>query len=1119
MGKPYQVNGKWYVSDDEDVPSGTAVSTITGKPVNASEYEIPNWATPVPENKLGELISNVPSSVYANVIEPAIDVAQAPITLLKGELPLVPKIGFQSVGRALKTAFPEQANLPYDEDVPDYADVVKEISEDIKQRVTNPIESTVKDPVGNALILADIAALTKAGFRAGKNAASKIKRPLKPSEVIPGKVASEPPKPPTEPPTIDIGDAELDEMGKLRKQERDLLNKSPALRRQIREISRTPGANDDMELRNLAAAAEATRRQLPSQTLTTPTLEASDVKNIKDVDGLLKYKERVEDVLKKEKNPEIAELWREKIREIDDELFKRNPPPEQIMSPEDRRRNPILDELSDEQNPLDRETPAIADDEYLPSNRPILDRDVPLRPDDEWEGPTLPGKERINQRAIEQLEAAKTPEYVWNEIWRRIGPSPRTVIEPTRPTVNKGWQWNQYRKDKKEYDEYVKKRKEWDDKANKIKEEIEQREDRDKGIPVYDPARIEDKKSSIEARARKRALYDVGGGVTFEETMMASGDEPPSKPKSPSQLAAERLARGRKLFDEQRSAEALKIIESRKAAGTHKDILVSDTGILMYDNGEPVKVLRGSKVADIFSTKAGQQGVDREAGAYFFTDNESIARSYAGRKGQGYLFEADLKMDNPLIVEGSGAMWYSIPFNRGKGPELLKTNEIVTYAKNNGYDGVIIKNIQDSGPANATLPPNEALSNVIVSLNQDNIKNIKTRKGGGEGEGGASGEGGPPSGPTDGSGGSQASGSDLSDSGMAPLQKGYKAPSELTPFKNIADDEEAVTALRDMFVQPTKKSTPVFDVGGGITYEAAGGDESYKRRMPKLPIMPGEKIKKMELEKVNPVMERDIQIKENETQNVLRRMNDLEAAIQTHNGSQAEFDAMSMESLALRKAYVDIKQQEMDLKIDHMYQQRPDWLQPSGNRDPQTGKMLPKVSIQYDKNSNSLIIEDNTKLDSTGAAKFYIAGGTDTGGTLTMSIYTQDIDPTNNTLDRSTLFNGGQLMTMFMYGFRRDTKRIADTYVKTNAYMYKKALDESRAARGVATTEPYTAEDFRNAAAGTWSGKEHLSRGFEIDTSAMEKSGSYIASPKATYSPRPGLIRYTPVTPNKPRKK
>ena len=53
--------------------------------------------------------------------------------------------------------------------------------------------------------------------------------------------------------------------------------------------------------------------------------------------------------------------------------------------------------------------------------------------------------------------------------------------------------------------------------------------------------------------------------------------------------------------------------------------------------------------------------------------------------------------DNFLVVEGNGAKWSSIPFDKIPSKTTANTREITAWAKDNGYDGVLFKDIYDLG--------------------------------------------------------------------------------------------------------------------------------------------------------------------------------------------------------------------------------------------------------------------------------------------------------------------------------------------------------------------------------------------------------------------------------------
>jgi hypothetical protein len=66
-------------------------------------------------------------------------------------------------------------------------------------------------------------------------------------------------------------------------------------------------------------------------------------------------------------------------------------------------------------------------------------------------------------------------------------------------------------------------------------------------------------------------------------------------------------------------------------------------------------------------------------------------------KDGGNVMPVYLRMEKPLRVDAKGYHWHDIYFQpkNYRHPESFTTNEIAEYAKVNGYDGVIIKNVKD----------------------------------------------------------------------------------------------------------------------------------------------------------------------------------------------------------------------------------------------------------------------------------------------------------------------------------------------------------------------------------------------------------------------------------------
>jgi len=71
-----------------------------------------------------------------------------------------------------------------------------------------------------------------------------------------------------------------------------------------------------------------------------------------------------------------------------------------------------------------------------------------------------------------------------------------------------------------------------------------------------------------------------------------------------------------------------------------------------------------------------------EIGASFFTSDKEMARGYAG--GTNEPMAVYLKMNNPLIVDAKGGWWMTHNF------------KAITKAREDGHDGVIIRNVSDN---------------------------------------------------------------------------------------------------------------------------------------------------------------------------------------------------------------------------------------------------------------------------------------------------------------------------------------------------------------------------------------------------------------------------------------
>ena len=148
-------------------------------------------------------------------------------------------------------------------------------------------------------------------------------------------------------------------------------------------------------------------------------------------------------------------------------------------------------------------------------------------------------------------------------------------------------------------------------------------------------------------------------------------------------------------------------------------------------NGEPLKVYHGTigdfKRFDMDLNKKGYVGAPK--GSVFFTNDPEIAASYSTStsltgdvsfRGGSNIIAAYLYMIHPLIVNAKGMNWDEIFFLK----DYYSTNDIVHYAQRNGYDGVIIKNVIDSGNKRISTTP----SNIYVVFDDKNIKSAVGNK-------------------------------------------------------------------------------------------------------------------------------------------------------------------------------------------------------------------------------------------------------------------------------------------------------------------------------------------------------------------------------------------------------
>jgi hypothetical protein len=189
------------------------------------------------------------------------------------------------------------------------------------------------------------------------------------------------------------------------------------------------------------------------------------------------------------------------------------------------------------------------------------------------------------------------------------------------------------------------------------------------------------------------------------------------------------------------------------------DSVVTDNGKPMSEGGEPLVVYHGTK-ADFssfdgeMSNSSSMTGVP--AGVFTFSTSPEAASSYAGRydvqgwdspenearwqslwdagrlaeaskfqmqhygtrattfDSGGRVIPAYVSVRNPLVVDAAGASWKEVPWRGAK----VRTNDLIEYARRNGRDGLVIKNVRDQSAGTDAATP----ADTIFAFNPEQIK-------------------------------------------------------------------------------------------------------------------------------------------------------------------------------------------------------------------------------------------------------------------------------------------------------------------------------------------------------------------------------------------------------------
>jgi predicted RNA methylase len=130
----------------------------------------------------------------------------------------------------------------------------------------------------------------------------------------------------------------------------------------------------------------------------------------------------------------------------------------------------------------------------------------------------------------------------------------------------------------------------------------------------------------------------------------------------------------------------------KKWFGNSKVVDKKGNPLIVY-HGSPD--LRGLKEKYIFESRFSDNQ------SFFFTDNYSMAKSYADpqrafdyQNAEEGVIGLYLSLQNPLIVNAFNQIWRKFETTID-GNEIIGTRNLIKFAENKGYDGVIVENVRD----------------------------------------------------------------------------------------------------------------------------------------------------------------------------------------------------------------------------------------------------------------------------------------------------------------------------------------------------------------------------------------------------------------------------------------
>lgn len=154
-----------------------------------------------------------------------------------------------------------------------------------------------------------------------------------------------------------------------------------------------------------------------------------------------------------------------------------------------------------------------------------------------------------------------------------------------------------------------------------------------------------------------------------------------------------------------------------------------DGSKVVDSSGKPMVVYHGSP-------QAGFEEFDVSNVGAFFSDRRDVASTYAGRSddvefapadAEFYdeapgIYDAYLSLKNPMVMDWGGKDW-------GDGPEGLRLDDWAARAKRQGFDGLIVEDVVDTGWRAPGLANDSEPSMVYVAFRPEQIKSATNNRG------------------------------------------------------------------------------------------------------------------------------------------------------------------------------------------------------------------------------------------------------------------------------------------------------------------------------------------------------------------------------------------------------